>query len=323
MNIQRRAILGGISALAALPLSARFALASSDPITLIVPYSAGSGIDGISRVLADGLSKEMGRSFLVDNKPGANGIIGAQYVAGTKNPQNTLFVGGTGPLSLNVLMRRTLPFKLEDFKSVSYVSNGPLAVTVPVSSGLNTFEEFVERAKAAEKPLRFGTFGPGSLSQVFGAILQQEFGFAATEVSYKATSEEVRDILGGQVDFTVSSPLGVLGQINAGTMKMLALAGEERMERLPDVRTFKEMGYPQVTTNFWTGLFAPKGMDDALVTQINAAMEVVLKQDTTLEFLDKIGQFVVGGAPSVMDEQLASDKEQFGAVIEARGIRID
>lgn len=323
MKFQRRAVLGGISALAALPLSARFALASSDPITLIVPYSAGSGIDGISRVLADGLSKEMGRSFLVDNKPGANGIIGAQFVAGTKNPQNTLFVGGTGPLSLNVLMRRTLPFKLEDFKSVSYVSNGPLAVTVPVSSGLNTFEEFVERAKTAEKPLRFGTFGPGSLSQVFGAILQQEFGFAATEVSYKATSEEVRDILGGQVDFTVSSPLGVLGQINAGTMKMLALAGDERMERLADVRTFAEMGYPQVTTNFWTGLFAPKGMDDALVTQINAAMEVVLKQANTLEFLDKIGQFVVGGAPSVMDEQLASDKEQFGAVIEARGIRID
>lgn len=323
MNIQRRAILGGLSALAALPLTSGLALASNDPITLIVPYSAGSGIDGISRVLADGLSKELGRSFLVDNKPGANGIIGAQYVAGSKQPNNTLFVGGTGPLSLNVLMRKSVPFKLEDFKSVSYISNGPLAITVPTASGLNTLEEFVARAKSSEKPLRFGTFGPGSLSQVFGAILQQEFGFKLTEVSYKATSEEVRDILGGQVDFTVSSPLGVLGQIQAGTMKMLALARDERMERLSDVPTFKELGYPQITTSFWTGIFAPKGMDDALVTQINAALDKVLEQPSTLEFLDKIGQFKVGGAPSVMDDQLAADKEQFGAVIEARGLKLD
>ena len=323
MLTTRRALMGAFGTVLAAPLLSRAAFAATDPITFVVPYSAGGSVDGLTRALADGLSRTTDRTYLVENKPGANGIIGAQYVASTRSPQTTLFVGGTGPVSLNLLLRKQLPYKASDFKSVSYVANGPLTVTVPMSSGLATLAEFVERAKTQGKPMRFGTFGPGSLSQIFGAMLSQEFGIDVTEVAYKSTAEEVRDILGGQVDFTVSSPLGVLGQINAGTMKMLALARDERMAQLPDVPTFAELGHPGMTTSFWTGIFAPAAMEDALVTKINADIDSVLQLPEISALLEKIGQFKVGGAPDAMVRQLDEDREKYGAIIKTRNITVE
>lgn len=323
MTISRRALMGAMGSALAMPFLGKAAFAADDTITIVLPYSAGGPTDGMTRYLADGLTRKLGRTFLVENKPGANGIIGAQYVATTKQPQNTLFVGGTGPISLNVMLRKSLPFKLEDFKPVSLVANGPMAITVPTSAGINTLDEFVERAKTQGKPMRFGTFGPGSLSQLYGALLSDKFGIELVEVSYKTTADEVKDILGGQVDFTVSSPFGVIGQINAGAMKMLAVARPERMAQLPDVPTFAELGHDDLTASFWTAIFAPAAMDEALVTEINAAISEVLDAPETTEMLDKIGQFKVGGTPDVLAAQLEEDKAKWGGVIKARNLSLE
>lgn len=319
MQISRRALLGAFMTTTMLGTAAM--AAADDTITLVLPYSAGGPTDGITRYLADELSGIMGRPFLVENKPGANGIIAAQYVASTRAPQNTLLVGGTGPISLNTMLRKNLPFKLDDFQPVSLVANGPMAVTVPTSSGIETLAQFVEQGQG--KPLRFGTFGPGSLSQLYGALLSDEFGLDLVEVSYKTTASEVKDILGGQVDFTVSSPFGVIGQIQAGAMKMLAVARTERMEQLPDVPTFAELGHPEMTASFWTGIFAPAAMDSALVGELNAALAQVIEKPETKEMLGKIGQFGVGGPVETLSDQLAADQAKWGSVIAARGIVLD
>ncbi|GHF44916.1 Bug family tripartite tricarboxylate transporter substrate binding protein [Seohaeicola zhoushanensis] len=316
MQISRRTLLGALITSTMLGTSA---MASGDePITLVLPYSAGGPTDGITRYLADELTGILGRTFLVENKPGANGIIAAQYVATTRAPQTTLLVGGTGPISLNTMLRKNLPFKLADFQPVSLVANGPMAVTVPASAGIESFEQFVEQGQG--KPLRFGTFGPGSLSQLYGALLSNEFGFDLVEVSYKTTAEEVKDILGGQVDFTVSSPFGVIGQIKAGEMKMLAVARPERMEQLPDVPTFAELGHPEMTASFWTGIFAPAAMDTELVGQINVALTQIIDKPETKEVFGKIGQFGIGGPVEVLSKQLEEDQAKWGSVIEQRGI---
>lgn len=316
MQISRRTLLGALITSTMLGTSA---MASGDePITLVLPYSAGGPTDGITRYLADELTGILGRTFLVENKPGANGIIAAQYVATTRAPQTTLLVGGTGPISLNTMLRKNLPFKLADFQPVSLVANGPMAVTVPASAGIEAFEQFVEQGQG--KPLRFGTFGPGSLSQLYGALLSNEFGFDLVEVSYKTTAEEVKDILGGQVDFTVSSPFGVIGQIKAGEMKMLAVARPERMEQLPDVPTFAELGHPEMTASFWTGIFAPAAMDTELVGQINVALTQIIDKPETKEVFGKIGQFGIGGPVEVLSKQLEEDQAKWGSVIKQRGI---
>ncbi|UWR39512.1 tripartite tricarboxylate transporter substrate binding protein [Sulfitobacter sp. W074] len=319
MQIFRRVLLGAI--LMSTLLGTSVIAKESDPITLVLPYSAGGPTDGLTRYLADGLSKITDRTFLVENKPGANGIIAAQFVARTRAPQNTLLVGGTGPISLNTMLRKNLPFSLEDFQPVSLVASGPMAVTVPVSSGLETLEDFVAQGKS--KPLRFGTFGPGSLSQLYGALLSNVFDLDLIEVSYKTTAEEVKDILGGQVDFTVSSPFGVIGQIQAGEMKMLGVALPERMEQLPEVPTFAELGYPELTASFWTGIFAPTAMDVTLVAEINSALAEIISKPETQEMLSKIGQFAIGGEIEVLSEQLHIDREKWGGVIEERGIVLE
>src|SRR5690606_16013289 len=201
MTITRRALLG---ALAATPVLTTFSVrASSAPISLYVPYGAGGPVDGISRFLADGLTKVMGRTFLVENRPGGNGIVAAQFVASSRQPETSLFVAGTGPFSLNILLRKNLPFNREQFKPVSLLADGPLAMTVSSKNPATDLKSFLENAKASGKPQRFGTFGPGSLSQLFGALLNQELGLEVAEVAYKTTAEEVRDIIGGQVDFSV------------------------------------------------------------------------------------------------------------------------
>lgn len=320
MTITRRALLG---ALAATPVLTSFSVrASSAPISLYVPYGAGGPVDGISRFLADGLTKVMGRTFLVENRPGGNGIVAAQFVASSRQPETSLFVAGTGPFSLNILLRKNLPFKREQFKPVSLLADGPLAMTVSSKNPATDLKSFLENAKASGKPQRFGTFGPGSLSQLFGALLNQELGLEVAEVAYKTTAEEVRDIIGGQVDFSVSSPLGVLGQIHAGEMRMLAVARQERTTQLPDVPTFAELGHPELTASFWTGILAPTGMPDDLIGEINAAIDQVLADPKTDEFLDRIGQYKIGGEESVFADRLAQDEQQWGGIIEARNFSL-
>jgi len=320
MSITRRAFLG---AAAAAPFITSFSVRASDaPISFYVPYGAGGPVDGITRYLADGLTKVMGRTFLVENRPGGNGIVAAQFVASSRQPETSLFVAGTGPFSLNLLLRKSLPFTRDQFKPVSLVADGPLAITVSSKNPAQDLKTFVDNAKASGKAQRFGTFGPGSLSQLFGALVNQELGFEVAEVAYKTTAEEVRDILAGQVDFTVSSPLGVLGQIRAGEMRMLAVARDERTTQLPDVPTFKELGHPELTASFWTGILAPTGMPDELVTEINAAIDQVLADPKTDEFLDRLGQYKIGGAPQVFADQLAKDEQQWGGIIKARNFAL-
>ncbi|GGF79243.1 hypothetical protein GCM10011402_34870 [Paracoccus acridae] len=318
----RRNLIAGLAVAASLAFVPVTAIAQGDPITMVVPYSAGGPVDGLTRLIAEGLSRKTGQTYLVENKPGANGIIGAQYVASTRTPQNTLFVGGTGPISVNLLTRKGLPFKAEDFKPVSLVAHGPMALTVPASAEYNDLDGFLAAAKASENPFRFGTFGPGSLSQLYGALLNRELGFEMTEVAYKTTADELKDMIGGQIDFTVSSPFGVIGQIRSGDLKMLAVASEERIPQLPEVPTFAELGHPQLTGSFWTGIFAPAEMDDAQVQAISAAIDEVLKEERTVEFLSNIAQFPVGGTPDELQKQLDQDREVWGAIVKERGIEL-
>jgi len=317
----RRNMIAGIACAISLA-SVPFTAVAAEPITLVVPYSAGGPVDGLARLISEGLSRKTGRTYLVENKPGANGIIGAQYVARTRAPQTTLFVGGTGPISVNLMTRKGLPFKAEDFKPVSLVALGPMALTVPASAEYDTLDDFVATAQKGPNPYRFGTFGPGSLSQLYGALLNRELDFPMTEVAYKTTADEIKDMIGGQIDFSVSSPFGVIGQIRAGDLKMLAVASAERIPQLPEVPTFAELGHPALTNSFWTGIFAPVEMDDALVQEVSAAIDDVLKEQRTIDFLANIAQFPVGGAPEELQKQLDSDRQVWGTIIKERGIEL-
>lgn len=323
MNFTRRTALGLLGA-TALAVSGTFAQAQSNaPITIVVPYGAGGTVDSIMRLLAESMTQTMGRPVLVENKPGGNGIVASQYVARAKNDGLTLLAAGTGPVSLNVMLRKDLPFKLEDFAPVSLISDGPLTVTVNADLGVNDIAGLVALAKERGTPLRFGTFGPGSVSQLFGLMLTRDLGIPLTDVSYRNTPSELVDLLAGQTEFSVSSPIGVLPNVEAGKLKILALASDERSAQLPDVPTLKEAGYPELSASFWTGLLAPAGTPVEMIDAVNKAVNTALETDKVKERMANEVQRIQGGGPEKMAERLEEDKKSWGAVISANSISLD
>jgi len=322
-NPIRRQILGaaiGAIALAAVP--AGQAMAASDPVTIVVPYAAGGTNDTFARVLADGMSRELGRSVLVENKPGANGIIGASYVAKAKADGTVLLLGGTGPISLNVMLREKLPFNFDSFQSVAMMFEGPLTVTVPTSLGVNSLEELANWSKTNDKPLRWGTLGPGSVSHLYAMMFGAAMGVEVVPVAYKNTPASLVDMIGGQNEVSNATPIALVEYQKSGDLKMLAMSAAERDAAFPDLPTTTELGYPQLQATYWTALHAPAGTpDDAIAALADAAIKTT-QSDSFRELLRKNGLTEMAGGPEALDAVIATDREVWGKVIKDNNITI-
>src|SRR6185312_2193479 len=232
---------------------------SSQTIFIIVPYASGGSIDSLMRSIAKGMSEALEQPVLVDNKPGANGIVGSQYVARAPKDGSVLLAGGTGPISLNVLLRKALPYKLEDFASVAMLCNGPLSLTVNSKMPTTDIKSFVAYAKARDKPLFYATLGPGSVTHLFGIMMGKSMGFAVTDVAYRNNPASVMELLSGECDLNFATPAAIIEHVRAGQLRLLAISSDKRMPNLPDVPTLAESGYPELSASFWTALHAPAG----------------------------------------------------------------
>ena len=168
---------------------------SLQTIVIIVPYASGGSIDSLMRSIAKGMSEALDQPVLVDNKPGANGIVGSQYVARAAKDGTVLLAGGTGPISLNVLLRKALPYKLADFASVAMLCNGPLSLTVNAKMAATDMKGFVTYAKGRDKPLFYATLGPGSVTHLFGIMMGKSMGFAVTDVAYRNNPASIMELL--------------------------------------------------------------------------------------------------------------------------------
>lgn len=310
------AILAGGLALAA-PFGA---LAADGPITLVAPYAAGGTTDAFARLLADGMSKELGRTVLVENKPGANGILGATYVAKAKPDGTTLLMGGTGPVSLNAMLRPSLPYSLDSFDSVAMLFDGTLTLTVPAKLGVNSIEELAAHAKSTGKPLRYGTLGPGSVTHLYGLILSRALDVPVVPVAYKNNPSSLVDLIGGQAELSFATPIALTEHAKAGDLKILALTTAERDPAFADIPSVTELGYPQLVSSYWTALHAPKGTPKEVIGQLAAAAVKTVQSDAFRDMLAKNGQREKAGGPEALEAQLATDKESWGKVIAEHNI---
>ncbi len=318
----RRTLLAAILATAAgiAPPLLPAAQAAGETIHIIVPYAGGGMIDSIVRTVADGMAKELGQPVIVENKPGANGIIGSQYVASAKPDGLTLLSGGTGPVSLNALLRPQLPYKVESFAPVAMLFDGPLSVTVPAAMNVNSIDELKKHGKASDKPLRYGTMGPGSVSHLFGLMLEKNLEVKMRAVAYKSNPESIVDLIGGQADMVYATPISLVKYMQAGQVKILALSTAERHPKFPDIPTMSELGYKNMLSSFWTGLLAPAGTPKATVDKLGAAAVKAMSNPELMTKLTNLGLNPKPGGPSAMAEQLAYDKKSWGEVIKAEKI---
>jgi tripartite-type tricarboxylate transporter receptor subunit TctC len=296
---------------------------STQPIFIIVPYGGGGSIDGIIRVVAQGMSEALEQPVLVDNKPGGNGIIGSQIVARAAKDGLTLLAGGPGPLSLNALLRKNLPYKLEDFAPVAMLFNGPLTLTIGAQLPPTDVKSFVNYARGRQKPLFYATLGPGSVTHLFGILMGKTMGITLSDVAYRNNPAAIMDILAGQCDISFATPSAVMGQARDGKLRILAVATKDRVHQLPDVPSLAEAGYPALTASFWTGLLAPAGTPREDIARLNAAANKAMQNPQLAKQLDVEALQITTGAPALLNEQLAQDLALWGPVIKSENISLE
>ncbi len=319
---QVTALLGG-GLLAPLATPSIVKARSNQPIFIVVPYAGGGTIDNLLRTIAKGMSDKLEQPVLVDNKPGGNGIVGSQYVARAPKDGLTLLAGGTGPISLNVMLRKNLPYKLEDFASVAMLCTGPLTLTVNSQMPVTDVRSFVEYAKSRPKPLFYGTLGPGSVTHLYGIIMSQSMGFSVTDVAYRNNPASIMELLSGECDLSFATPSAVIEHVKIGKLKILALSTPQRLPALADVPTFAESGYPQLNASFWTALHAPAGTPTDVVVRLNEAANFALKSPEIAKLMENESQQVEIGPPALLDKQLVKDTELWGPVIKAKNIVLE
>jgi len=324
-DISRRRAATLIAAAVAAPIVAPSILKarSSQPVFIIVPYASGGSIDSLMRSIAKGMSEALEQPVLVDNKPGANGIVGSQYVARAPKDGSVLLAGGTGPISLNVLLRKSLPYKLEDFASVAMLCNGPLSLTVNSKMPVTDMKSFVDYARSRNQPLFYATLGPGSVTHLFGIMMGKSMGFAVTDVPYRNNPNSIMDLLSGACDLNFATPAALMEHASAGTLRILALSSTKRMPNLPNVPTLAESGYPNLTASFWTALLAPAGTPADVVARLNAAANAAMQKPEIANQLQIDGLLADIGAPNLLDAQLKEDAALWGPVITSQNIALD
>jgi len=323
MNLfNRRNILAAAGLAAAAALAPAGASAAGETIRLIVPYGGGGLVDGLVREMADTMTKELGQPVVVENKPGSNGIIGASYVAAAKPDGLTYLVGATGPLSLNTLLRKNLPFSMKSFEPVGTMFTGPLTITVPSKMGVNNLDELKAWAKAG-KPLRYAMLGPGSVTHLFGMVLQDVLGAPLTKVAYKNNPEMIVDQIGGQIELNFSTPISLVKHVKAGDLKILAISTDKRMGRFPDLPSVVELGHPELISSFWFGLVAPAGTPQAEKDRVSAALQVAMSSKSLQDKMIKVGMTPIVGGADAMQAQLDWDQKFWGGVIKANNISLD
>jgi tripartite-type tricarboxylate transporter receptor subunit TctC len=317
---QVTALLGG-GLLA--PLAAPRIAKAQQPTFIVVPYAAGGTIDNAIRVVAKSMTETLKRPVLVENKPGGNGIVGSQYVAQGPKDGTVLLAGGTGPISLNVMLRKTLPYKLADFSSVAMLFSGPLTLTVNAQMPVSDVKSFVAYAKSRPKPLFYATLGPGSVSHLYGLVMSKSMGFPVTDIAYRNNPTSIVDLLSGQSDLNFATPSAVIEHVKAGKLKLLAVSSPQRMATLPDIPTFAESGYPELTASFWTALHAPAGTPADVIAKLNEAANVAMKSPEIARLMANESYLVETGAPSLLDQQLQKDVALWGPVIKSHNIVLD
>ena len=320
-RIERRRVVAGLAGAGALAAAGlpRRARAQDKPISIVVPYAAGGTAgDAFARMMAASMQQDLGRNVIVENKPGGNGIIAATHVARAPADGATLLMGGTGPVSLNVMMRPNLGFSLDSFQSVAMLFDGMLTLTVATRLGVNSIAEMVAYSK--KQPLRYGTFGPGSVSELYGMMLTKRLGLQLIPVPYKSNNAAITDMVGGNGDFSVATPISLVEFQKRGEVRILALTTEKRYPSFPDIPSITELGYPDLKSSYWTAQHTPKGSPPDVVTAVSDAALKAVQAPKFRELLVTNGQTLVAGGPSVLDAQLEHDRQFWGKIIKEHNI---
>jgi tripartite-type tricarboxylate transporter receptor subunit TctC len=293
----------------------------SKPIKFVVPFGPGGANDLVARAVADGASKQLGQPIIIDNKPGAGSVLGADIVAKSAPDGYTFLAPAAGVLT-NAMIKTRMPYKEEDLVPVALMAVSPSVIVVPVDSPIKDLKGLVAASKAG-KGLNFSTAGTGSTPHFVAEMLKVKTGAKLQVIPYKSGSEGVVAVIGKQVDATSEASVVVLPQIKGGKLRPLASTWNRRIAAMPDIPTAEEQGYPGVFIGHWSGVFAPKGTPDDIMDKMNAAINAALKTPELRARLIPQGIDPMGGTRAEFAKFLVGEKSRLGPIAKNSSMKED
>jgi tripartite-type tricarboxylate transporter receptor subunit TctC len=296
----------------------------SKPVKLIVPFPAGGSVDAVARILAQKLSSKLGKQFVVENRPGAGGNIGSDFVAKAPRDGYTLLLAGVSSHAINPSLYPQLPYHpVKDFTPICLVYSLPNVLVVNPSLPVKSVQELVTLAKAKPGTLTFASSGNGTTLHLSGELFKRMAGIDITHVPYKGNAPAVTDLIGGQVNLMFDNINNSLPHIKAGKLRALAVTGSTRSKVLPDIPTLAESGFPGYSILSWGGVFGPAGLSEPVVNRLNAAVNEALRDKQVREVLISEGIEVQGDTPEQFQKYLLAEISRWSRLVKESGAHID
>jgi len=292
-------------------------------VKIIVSAPPGGGLDIAARVIADRLTKTWGQPFVVENRPGAGGNLGAEAVAQAEPDGYTLLAARPGPLTTNVVMYKKLSFDPAAFEPLAIMTSIPNTLTVRLDLPVASVAELIAYAKANPGKLNFGSQGVGTTPHLTGELFARVTGTKLTHVPYRGTAQAVNDLVAGNVDMLFFQLDSVREQYRANKVKMLVVTTAVRIASVPEVPTMEEAGVRDFRSDSWNALAAPPKTPAAIIAKLNGAINAVLKEPEAAEHLRSMNMTPVGGAPDAAKIFIRQETERWGEVIRAAKISLD
>ena len=293
----------------------------SKPVRVIVPFPAGGSTDIVARILAARLSEEFGQQFVVDNRGGAGGTIGAEIAARAEPDGYTVIVVASSYVTAAALYK--LPYDpVKGIAPISMINTGALMLSVNASMKVANLKEFIELVRAKPGALNFGSPGTGSAPHLAAVLFQQMTGTSMVHVPYKGDAPAIADLLAGQINVMLLSGPALFPQIKAGRLRALAVITEQRSPAMPDLPAISELvpGYSQTA---WNGMWAPAGTPREIISRLNQALGRILKQPEVQERLRAVGREPAHTTPEEFGRVIARDVAKWSKVVKAGNIKVD
>ncbi|WP_179284041.1 Bug family tripartite tricarboxylate transporter substrate binding protein [Bordetella genomosp. 10] len=313
------------AAATAAPASAQAAPESAwpaKPIVLVVAYPAGGTSDLLARLLSAGLNKRFGQPVIVENRPGAGGTIGTEYVSRAKPDGYTFLVGSSSPITIAGALYPKLGYQpARDLTDVAPLVATPFFLTVNAATGMRTVQDVIDAGKGGK--LNFGSAGSGSPQHILGEMFNTATHTRLQHIPYKGSGPLLTDLVGGQVQLTFESPVVVMPQVQTGKLKALAVTGEARTPLFPDIPTFKELGVHGLEAQPWYGVFGPARLPPAIAGKMNEAVQDILRQPDVQAGLRTLGADAMLMDPAPFKAMVDRDIATWSSAVKKAGATID
>lgn len=323
---RRRLLIGAAGAtLGALGGGARAFAATgypSKPLRVVIPYPPGGPTDIVGRIVATTLADKLGQSVVIDNRPGASGMIGADMVAKAAPDGYVLLINVSGQLVNPALYANMSHDPLKDFRGITNLASTPIQLVISANSPVRSVAELIELMRSQPGRHNFASSSNGTPGHLAGEVFKAAAKLDVTHIPYKGSAPALTDVVGGQVTYMLDSMPSSISLVKGGKLRALAVTSAQRVDALPDVPTFAELGYPDVNLTTWYGMWAPAQTPPDLIATLYKTVSGVLRQPDVRTRLADSQAMPVGDTPEQFDAYCRSEAKRYAEIVQRAGIRL-